>query len=68
MDNTKQANDGFDPQRITDAKGLGFVSALQTAGVEDARIQELYPTYLGLDQKREATLRDTYAALVQKED
>lgn len=60
-DTTKSANDN-----IRDAKGLGFVTALSTAGVPEEKVTEMYQKYVELDAKREETLRTTYDVLLGK--
>lgn len=53
-------------ERITELKGLGFVSALSTAGVPEERIGELYTAYQEQDAARTRNLEAAYNTIVGK--
>jgi hypothetical protein len=59
----KKANE----ESIREAKGLGFVTALSTAGVPEDKISDMYSKYVELDTRREQTLRTTYDTLLGKD-
>lgn len=62
----KEASQYPTDERITELKGLGFVSALSTAGVDETRIGELYNSYVEQDQARTKNLEEAYNTIIGK--
>lgn len=63
----KQSSEYPTPERITELKQLGFISALQTADVPEARIGELFTSYVAQDEARTKNLESAYNTIVGRE-
>ncbi len=53
-------------ERISELKGLGFVTALATADIPEERIGQLYEAYTQQDAMRSQALEAAYNTIVGK--
>ncbi len=62
----KQSYELPSAERVNELKGLGFTTALVTAGVPEAQIGELYTKYQEQDAARTQNLEAAYNTIIGK--